>query len=575
MLREILLRFIFKIFKQKTMAIKILRNLILFSSLLILGVNLYAQDDKLKKEVYVVRPYEPSISDAFKINLLPKIEDTLKFVPDISYSITQRPINTNFSIMPIAPAKMLAEPKSSLLSSYVKIGFGNYTSPLAEIFYNNKRSNDYNYGAWLTHYSSYGRIKSNNGEKVDSDYGRTNATIFGKKILKKSILAIQADYENRMVSYFGYPKEISYSNGDKPYTQKYNSLNSSITYNSTHTDSTHLNYKFHAGFNHFADDSDMAQNLVISSFRMDKFLKQEHFGGEIVFRHFMNNALLDSANNTIITVSPWINLYGKQWRVLAGVTYLYDAYSTSKQTFFYPKGLISYDIISHYFIPYIEISGYLEENSYSKISQENPWITPGTKVWNTSHKLILTGGIKGNFSSKVSYNVNATYSLVDSMYFFVNSSFDAANPLLNRFKVVSDNIVHKKVMGEISYAVDQKITLILKADFNSYTMNNLDKPWHLPDYNAFAMLKYSIKNKFIVGLELYSSGNRYVQTFNATEPVKKLEGLIDMNIGLEYRYTKRLSAFINLNNITSNKYDLWYLYPMHRFNAKIGITYSF
>ncbi len=557
------------------MLMKLIIRFTMCSAILLTAMSLFGQDDNLKKEVYVVRPYEPSISDAFKINLLPKIEDTLKIVPNITYTITQRPINTFFSVNPITPAKMLPEPKTDLLSSYIKLGFGNYTSPLAEIYFNNKRSKEYSYGAWLMHNSSFGKIKLNNGNKVDSDLGKTDLAIFGKRIFEKSVLSAQADFENRFVSYYGYPKTISYNPGDKPYTQKYNSFGSSISYYSTHTDSTHVNYHFLAGFNHFADDFDMAQSLIKSSFSINKFLKSEHFGGDITFKHYMNNSSLDTANNTIITISPWINLFGKQWRVLAGVTYLYDAYSTSKQPFFYPKGLISYDIISHYFIPYVEIDGYLEENPYSKISMENPWIAPGTKVWNTSHKLILKGGIKGNFSSRVSYNVFASYSLVDSMYFFVNYSIDPANPLLNRFKVVSDNMVHKKVFGEIAYEVDEKITLIMKADFNSYTLNNLEKPWHLPDYNAFALLKYNVKNKFIFDFEFYLSGKRYVQTFNPAEPVKKLEGLLDLNIGAEYRYTKRFSVFINLNNITSSKYDLWYLYPMQQFNAKVGLTYSF
>ncbi|HDP54735.1 MAG TPA: hypothetical protein ENN24_03505, partial [Bacteroidetes bacterium] len=67
----------------------------------------FAQDDKLTKEVQVVRPYEPTISDAFKINELPKVDDTISVSPSFSYNLTMRPVAINFDVNPIPPARMV------------------------------------------------------------------------------------------------------------------------------------------------------------------------------------------------------------------------------------------------------------------------------------------------------------------------------------------------------------------------------------------------------------------------------------------------------------------------------------
>jgi hypothetical protein len=91
--------------------------------------NKQKQDEQLKKEVQVVRPYEPSIPDAFKINLQPKVEDTLKIAPNFSYSILQRPLITSFSVTPISAARMLQEQPLPLHSTYLKMGYGNYNRP--------------------------------------------------------------------------------------------------------------------------------------------------------------------------------------------------------------------------------------------------------------------------------------------------------------------------------------------------------------------------------------------------------------------------------------------------------------
>jgi hypothetical protein len=547
-------------------------------SLILLGnnINSYGQDDKLIKEVQVVRPYEPSISDAFKINLLPKIDDTLKLSPNLTYNIFQRPITTNFTTTPITSARMLIEPLNDLYNTYVKLGMGNNTSPIFEVYYNNGRSKEFNYGGWFQNHSSFGKIKLDNGRKVDSDFGQTNINIFGKKILDKSILYASAGFNKHKVKYYGYDvyTDSTINPSLSPNEQYFNQFHANLDYYSSHTDSTHLNYALGVGFNHLRDRFDMQETLLKLSVKMDKFTKDEHFGGEFTINQYMKNSNLDSANNTIVNIAPWINLYGKQWRALAGTRIVYDGNSSGNQTMFYPLASLSFDIISHYLIPYVEIGGFLEENSYSKISEENPWIIPGKKIFNTSHKFIFTGGIKGNLSTKVSYNVYSSYSLVDSMYFFVNANLSNDNPTFNRFSVKSDNVELTRILGELTIAPTSKINFFFRAEYDRYNMQKLLKPWHKPDYTALGSVRYNLRDKIVFTLDLYTSGKRYVETTDPTKP-KSLKGLSDINLGIEYRYNKKLSGFLNFNNITASKYNIWYLYPMYRFNVKAGLTYAF
>ncbi|RPH29863.1 MAG: TonB-dependent receptor [Bacteroidales bacterium] len=560
---------------MNTINMKYIASTLTFILLILsVNVNLFGQDDKLNKEVQVVRPYEPSISDAFKINLLPKIDDTLKQVPNLSYNLIQRPYSVNFLVTPISSAKMLMEPMSDLYNTYVKFGIGNGISPLLEVYYNNGRSKEFNYGGWFQNHSSMGKVKLYNGKRVDSNFGRTEMNIFGKKILNKSTISASAGFNRHKVTYYGYDYGNIDANPDTtPKAQHFNQIHADLEYYSTHTDSSHLNLAFKTGVNHLSDKFDMQETLLRLSFRMDKFVRDEHFGGELSINHYMKSANLDSANNTIVSLSPWINLYGKQWRAYAGTRLIIDANSTGNQSAFYPIGSLSYDVISHYLIPYIEINGYLEENSYTKISAENPWVMSGKRVHNTSHKLNLTGGIKGNLSTKVSYLFYASYSIIDSMYFFVNTNLNSTNPLYNRFTVESDNAERTRLLGEITIAPSSKINIFFRAQYDKYKLKELAKPWHTPDFIALASIRYNLRDKIIVTLDMFATGQRYVKESN--DAIKSLEGITDINLGIEYQYTKRLSAFVNLNNITSSKYNVFYLYPMYRFNVKAGLTYSF
>jgi hypothetical protein len=78
-------------------------------------------------------------------------------------------------------------------------------------------------------------------------------------------------------------------------------------------------------------------------------------------------------------------------------------------------------------------------------------------------------------------------------------------------------------------------------------------------------------------------GGRKALVYEAGEDVieenlqfaKNLGIIADVNIGAEYRYNKRLSAFIQFNNVASQSYQRWYNYPVQRFQVLGGVTVRF
>jgi len=56
---------------------------------------------------------------------------------------------------------------------------------------------------------------------------------------------------------------------------------------------------------------------------------------------------------------------------------------------------------------------------------------------------------------------------------------------------------------------------------------------------------------------------------------QELKGIFDANIGLEYRYTKKLGFFLNFNNIANYRYYRYNNYPTQRLGFMGGLSYSF
>jgi hypothetical protein len=60
-----------------------------------------------------------------------------------------------------------------------------------------------------------------------------------------------------------------------------------------------------------------------------------------------------------------------------------------------------------------------------------------------------------------------------------------------------------------------------------------------------------------------------------TDTEVKLDAAFDLNFKTEYLFSKSFSAFVQLHNITSNKYPIFLNYPVRGFQLMAGITWSF
>lgn len=532
----------------------------------------FAQNEELKKEVHVVRPYEPSISDANKINLQPKIIDTVKVKPSFSYSIVQRPINTYFTPAPLSAARMVSEPLPDLSMGYARLALGTTLLPYTEAYLSSNRNSDYQYGAWLKFYSTNAKVELANNLKSKAPASNFDFLAFGKRLLNRKILQGDIGFNQNNRTFYGYYFDNPALNptNDK---QRINRLAATLEFKTTNMDSAQVNYSASTNFHHITDKYDLQETMVAGLFNLNKFFGQEQFGGEIAFNHYGRSNSLGTKNNTLLQIKPWAHFFGSQWHAYAGLNIIYDANGNVNNTYFFPRAYLSYDIVSHYIIPYVEINGYVQENSYSQLLNQNPWLMSNFETWNTVYKMVAGGGIKGKFSPTVSYHVNANYAIIDSLGCMLNTSINIANPLFNRFYIVYANTERTTVKGELAFEPSRSFQVKVNGSFYQYKTHQVSHPWHLPDYEIGGYLKYSYKNKLKFVAELMAVGKRWVKD-PADNPIR-LKEYIDINLGVEYLYNKRMSVFVGTNNVTGNKYQLWYLYPNHGFSLLAGISYKF
>ncbi|MFM2286799.1 MAG: hypothetical protein RLZZ543_2296, partial [Bacteroidota bacterium] len=181
-------------------------NKLLFFFLLLFPVAAFAQPGK-NNDVIVTGGYTPKIADAQKINEQPSIPDTAVTRFPINYELNSRRINTVYEVDPIKAANVKGEPLTKLYRGYVKGGFGSYSMPYGEVFYNSLRSKKSSSGVHYKHLSSTGQL----ADVGYSGFSQNELNLFGKSFIKKNTLAGGIDYQRNVLHYYGFDKNVAYS----------------------------------------------------------------------------------------------------------------------------------------------------------------------------------------------------------------------------------------------------------------------------------------------------------------------------------------------------------------------------
>ena len=548
------------------------RIYILFAVLSFYGsVELYAQEETIKKEVRVVKPYEPTLSDAYKINLLPVLDDTVKLSPDISYNIQPNNFQPIYQFKPLKPAKLESEQIAKLYHSYLKLGFGSNATPYGEISISNLRSKTFSIGAYLRHISSYGKVKLANNERVYSGYGDTDFLFHSKKVFKKAILSAEVGVNQDWINYYGYNPDLDTSLLRDDTKQDYLDIFGGLKLRSTHLDSNHLNYQVQANYHHFNDRFKNSQDEVNFYGRLNKvFLKNKMFGVDLHGLYL--GSRMDSLTTplTVVRLEPWFSQSTPLWRLDLALNITFEFEEGNTIPHFYPKARFHFNVVPQYLTAFVGVIGELETNTYRNVVSENPYQIPGLNMKNTDKKMDFFGGFNGSFSRKSAYHIRVSYSLVDQMPFFVN---DTLSGLGNQFYFEYDDVQITRIFGEVSSRIGPNAEIFLKANYYRYGMSTQARAWHKPDFDATASFRYNFRNKIIGGVDAYYVGKRYSKSYVFAQPEIPLDGFVDLNLSLEYQFTKILSFYIKFNNILGKGYEIWNQYPVQRFSVFAGFSY--
>ena len=601
---------------MKTMKSKSIFFLSIFLS--VLTLSSVGQSSKTNDETFLgIGSGSRKIIRSLKNPISPLHVDSTMEMEEIKYYLEPKQIEVSYDIESIRPARLkIVEPLEKLYAGYLKAGAGSYVTPFLELNYASKRSKDNSWGIKGKTQSSFADIKNmGNTRYTDASLGG----YFQKFFLDNDLWA-DFDYEKNKYQFYGlnYYDSASFEpfkEDDSSFHQNYDLFDLHVKFNSKNTgrDTNKLRYKTWLDFHHLNSKYQLNENHFLVGAHSGWVIMDEEFLG--TFELDINNLSqpssieLDTNSNeinvpndpvsktsAIIRFNPHIYTRKKNLIAKVGISLqagINDSANNSNFKFF-PDIEISYSLFNNVFIPYGGLKGNIQRNTFNDIRTENPFISEDSDVFNTIQRVNLFGGIRGSLSSKFTFNVSTSFEKLDNFYFF---SPDTISSYENKFQLTYDKVDRTTFMGELTYQEEEKLKITAKAEYFIYAPVSEDFAWQRPDFKFTLGSVLDLSDKIIVRADVFFIGARNVYSFmepsnsnnnivlNQNKDIEfeeindryiyKLKPFIDMNLGAEYRYNKKVSAFIQFNNFTAKKYQFWTNFPVQSINIMGGVTLSF
>ncbi|MEM8509575.1 MAG: TonB-dependent receptor [Bacteroidota bacterium] len=573
--------------------------LLLFLSLM--GVVRAQQTDPIGTEtVTVVKPYAPSVSDAFKIKRDPQINDSIALQKKpVSYSIFSVPVASTFTPAKAKAARVERIPPPTVYNSYASVGLGNFNNAIVDFYTSREVGRNENlFDVGLTHFSSRGDIDST---PLDADFYNTNLEVsYGKKD-RDIQWNVGLDGGHQLYNWYGLEAGVFTEEQIAGIDERQNYFNVGADAELALEDSFFKNGK--VVLKRFWDAVESAENRAIFLSELELPISGElitiktnidYVGGEFL------NASLNAIENTvgidyghlIVGINPSFLVLRDELTLQLGANLVYgtDLERSDGSFFIYPAVTASYRILEDQVIAFGGITGELRQNSYQNFVDENPFVSPTLEIQPTDQQYEGYAGIKGQLLTNVGYKVKGFYRAENRKLLFLLNPRNLFREdtkgytFGNSFQVFYDDLRTLGFFAELTIDVNRDFTLGFNAEYFNYNTETDNPAWNLPEMQGSLFLDYQITKQWFAGANLFFVGERQdlqaIAAENATPSefvsnTVTLDSFFDANAHLGYRFNEQLSVFARVSNLANNTYQRWSNFRVQGFQALAGISYKF
>lgn len=576
------------------------------SGLFLMNIAGIAQDTIITRDVEVIKAYQPSISEAYKIASSPKITDTVKYTPVFEYKINSTLIPVDKTIQQLPAVQLGSQPQEKGNTGFLKAGAGNAFTPYAEFLLNTPPAKTTDFGIHLYHFSSNPSVLLNNALKTKSQYSDNMASIFINNYFKKAVLAWNIKYDRTRFNYYGFPgtDSLLYRENElisNTLNKKQILSNASANFDLKKIDTrSEFVYDIKLGYNYFWNATGQVAHFghYDGQYSIDKKNFDILIGSKLEYYNndSIQNPYKDKLDHQYFFahISPQIvyekkNIYLKAGFNLSGII---DDDTTS---IFHisPKIYFEYKPIKDMLTLFAGTDGNLSTNHYQSMTKKNQYLDPLIEIKPSQELFAIYGGLRGKFSRAISYLFDVSYSIRQNELFFYLKQTDypsASDQVFNTFSAKYTDLNVLRFGGNLRYS-SENVTVSLNGNYYNNTSADNTTITHLPNYDANLETIFNVSKKLRIKVASTVVGPRKAELIKTIYTVDEqtnllgnpviqseisdLKTIIDINIGADYAHTKKLGFFVDIRNLINQNYEVWHGYNKQGILFLAGARYTF
>lgn len=560
--------------------------LLFFAFFLGTGLHLHAQEEWEKEGE--IKSAEVVISKERELTLPPAVRNFSKI-----QMLKQEPANSALSYQiqafkPEIPSNLsrvrfpsLSPSKENTINpqNSIKLGFGNYLSPIGELDIHSNANDMVAAGLQLQHRSALeGPVDGRN-----SGNGETLGRIYGRVFSDTEELSGSMSYKNRFLHYYGYAPGDRIDNRDS-IMQHFNTLKVDARVQSV-GDEYPAHYFLQGEVFRHTDRFENGETSYVIDGGLNFTLTP---GFDLDLKAGFQNQTLEGFQNfsrSLLSLSPTVHFNQSGIDIEAGVSFMQMRDSVSNRLRVFP-------VVNAQFRPvgflqvYGKVDGNVQMNTFRSLSEENMWLTAYSSMPFTERTLGFAGGAKLFLEPGIQVHAGAEMGFYENLYHFVQAEPTLGFPHALGMRALVDQGESSimNAFAEVSFDRLERVHVSARLDYFDYKLDEVIAAWHRPDLQAsFLMnvkatdaLRFSLKGLYMAGLQARDVVDETLLIqINPDALIIPLEDIIDVQVGIDYKLNQQFSAFGLVTNLLGKNYERYWRYPVRGLQVQAGIIWRF
>lgn len=505
-----------------------------------------------------------------------------KPTPDLSFpnqrlEITPAEIRHSPPIEPLkVEAAPLPKPKwEKLRGNYIKVGIGRFLTPMARLYFNNSRSSKLDWGAEIGH------LSSSAGHVKYAGFSDNNVKLKGAYYTSKHVFSARVYFQH--FAYHAYGDSSIYATepaNEDAISRRYVRFQTDVGL-AKHFSPDGLNYDANLNLQAYSDksgNSEFHANVTPNfSFNpMDSLTVA--LNGRLTAASIGRPQGLKGYGQFFIDLTPTVTYKIGLFKLKGGFRLNSFSAGDSSSLGFYPVARVEFNLMESMVVPFIGVDGRTHYNTRFDMMTRNPWIDPSARIRETKEKLNLYGGIGGAYE-QFSYKAQVHYRAMQNAPVFFSAPTEGVyfgeTVKQGAFMVLYEpDFKEYGLTIQGGYDYEQKYRFGGRIDYSVFSLQKLQYNFQVPSFTAQLYGGLTLAKKFSIGTELNAIGSR---TMGFAANGRNIEAgfFLDVNLSLEYAFTKRFSIFAEFNNLLNSRYYRWNGYLERPLDFKFGATFGF